>query len=165
MKRTDDDDRDGPAAGRSRRARRAPAASNLHAIADAYSWDERRSEDNRSKHAIAFETAVLVFEDPRQVTAPTETVHGEQRWQTVGMASPGLMLLVIHTRLPSSPDRIHIISARRVTKTERVLFDSVKSGHSRQILGHTAGAGGRAWFGPRGYRRPGFAKRRAGDTE
>lgn len=164
MKRANDDDGDAPAARRPGRPRRAPVATP-HAITDAYSWDERKNEHNRSKHAITFETAVLVFEDPRQVTSPPETIGGEQCWRTVGMASPGLMLLVVHTRRRSSPDQIHIISARRLTKTERLLFDNVKAGHSTQILGHAAESGDRAWFGPRGYRRRAFAKRRPDGAE
>jgi len=164
MKRARDDDHDAPGARRPGRPRRAPVA-DPRAIADAYSWDERRNEQNRSKHSVGFEIAALAFEDPRQITSPPETIGGEQRWQTVGMASPGLMLLVVHTRRRSSPDRIHIISARRLTKTERLLFDNVKSGHAAQILGHAATSAGRAWFGPRGYRRRTFARRRAGTVE
>jgi uncharacterized DUF497 family protein len=164
MKRARDDDDGPPKARRPRQPRRAPVA-DPHAIADAYSWDERQNEKNWSKHSVGFETAVLAFEDPRQITSPPETIGGERRWQTVGMAGPGLMLLVVHTRRRSSPDRIHIISARRLTKTERLLFDDAKAGHSTQILGHAATSDDRGWFGSRGYRRRAFAKQRVDNTE
>lgn len=158
MTRAGDDD-DDPRAGRRPRPRRVPVAAP-HAIAGMYTWDERTHEHNRSKHSIAFETAVLAFEDPRQVTSPPETVGGEQRWQTVGMASPGLMLLVVHTRRAADPDRIYLLSARRVTKAERLLYDNVKGGRSKQVLGHPATPADRAWFGAHGFRRRVFGRRR-----
>ena len=152
----------GPAP-RARRPKRAPPAPDRAAITDAYSWDEHKNEKNHSKHSVTFETATLVFEDPQHVTSPPEATDGEPRWQAVGMAGPGLMLLVIYTpraaALAGSPDRIHILSARRVTKAERRLFETARSARSTQVLGHGATPADRGWFGPRGYRDRVLARR------
>lgn len=41
-----------------------------------FEWDETKSAINLRKHGIAFETAVLVFDDPQQLLLPDRVVDG-----------------------------------------------------------------------------------------
>ena len=50
-----------------------------------FTWDERKNRANQKKHRISFKTAVLVFDDPFQVSVQDREVDGEARWQTIGM--------------------------------------------------------------------------------
>ena len=85
-------------------------------------WDENKNRANRAKHAIAFETAALVFEDPNLITRQDREVEGEQRWQTIGYAKG--VLTVAHTAQASGADEvIRIVSARRATRGERKLYE------------------------------------------
>ena len=87
-----------------------------------FTWDERKNRTNRRKHGISFETAVLVFNDPYQVSALDREVEGELRWQTIGMVKGIQVLLVAHTRLESDDEVIRIISARKATLRERSIY-------------------------------------------
>jgi uncharacterized protein len=162
VSRPDRDDEEGVRASRAPRHRRPAPAPDRAGLGGAYLWDERKNQQNQGKHSIAFEAATRVFEDPLHVTAPIDTA-GEPQWQTVGMASPGLMLLVVHTL--GAPDseggaaRIRILSARVVTKSERQLFETSKAKRSTQVLGHAATPEDRGWFGPGGLRQRALVKR------
>jgi uncharacterized protein len=83
-----------------------------------YTWDPVKNKSNVAKHGVEFETARLVFNDPRSVTEQDREVDGEPRWRTIGMVEGTLMLLVAHLTFDSE-DAIHIISARRATPQER----------------------------------------------
>jgi uncharacterized DUF497 family protein len=43
---------------------------------------------NLFKHAVRFETAVLVFDDPYAITRRDVTFEDEERWITVGAIGP-----------------------------------------------------------------------------
>src|SRR5437773_12153759 len=62
-----------------------------------FEWDEEKSRSNRAKHRVSFETAALVFEDPRAISIQDRIVEGEQRWQTLGLVGGVVVLLVAHT--------------------------------------------------------------------
>jgi uncharacterized DUF497 family protein len=91
-----------------------------------FTWDERKNRANQRKHGISFETAVLVFEDPHQLSTQDREVEGELRWQTLGAVQGKQILLVAHTL--SEPVRdvkeevIRIISARKATLQERSIY-------------------------------------------
>ena len=51
-----------------------------------FSWDEAKNAANQRKHGVSFDAAKLVFDDPLHVTRQDRIEHGEQRWQTLGMA-------------------------------------------------------------------------------
>lgn len=87
-------------------------------------WDERKNRLNRSKHKVSFETALLVFEDPRAVSRPERFEGGEERWQTVGLAGGVVILLVAHLYYQENGDEvIRIISARKATPYERKVYE------------------------------------------
>jgi uncharacterized protein len=89
-----------------------------------FKWDERKNIRNRAKHRVSFETAQLVFDDPRQISMLERIEDHEERWQTIGMASGILLLLVVHTFRGESGDEVtRIISARKATPRERIIYE------------------------------------------
>jgi uncharacterized DUF497 family protein len=88
-----------------------------------FEWDPAKNRSNRAKHGIDFETAQLVFEDPRLVSF-VESVHqGEERWHAIGSIEDVLVIVVVHTyRQQGEEETIRIISARRATRHERKLY-------------------------------------------
>lgn len=86
-------------------------------------WDPAKDAANRAKHGIDFETAQLVFEDPRCVTFVERVVDGEERWHAIGAIEDIIVLVVVHTyREEISDQEIRIISARPATRRERKLY-------------------------------------------
>jgi len=87
-------------------------------------WDRAKNETNQTKHGIDFETAQLVFDDPRCVTFIERVTDGEQRWHAIGSIEDVIVLVVVHTyREVDSEEMIRIISARRATTKERRLYE------------------------------------------
>ena len=89
-----------------------------------FEWDEEKSASNLRKHRISFDTALLVFSDPRHVTIPDREIDGEQRWHTIGLVEDALMLLVVHTVADDEEEEtVRIISARKVIARERRMYE------------------------------------------
>ncbi|TWB22400.1 hypothetical protein FBZ89_10320 [Nitrospirillum amazonense] len=93
-----------------------------------FEWDEAKAVSNYRKHGVTFEMAVLAFDDPFVLTRQDRIEGGELRWQTLGVVTGHLLLLVAHT-LWEEDDQGHaievirIISARRATRTERRQYE------------------------------------------
>jgi uncharacterized DUF497 family protein len=86
-----------------------------------FEWDTRKSEVNCRKHGVSFDEAGSVFLDRFALSGPDpEHSIGESRYVTFGMSSLGRLLAVAHTY---RPDAIRIITARRVTRGERKLYE------------------------------------------
>jgi hypothetical protein len=89
-----------------------------------FSWDVGKSRLNEAKHGVDFETATLVFDDPFHISLMDRVEHGEERWQTVGMANDVMMLLVAHTLWDENGDEVvRVISARKATPGERKRYE------------------------------------------
>jgi uncharacterized DUF497 family protein len=87
-------------------------------------WDKAKNQTNKTKHAIDFETAQLIFDDPFCITFVERVADGEVRWQAIGSIEKIIVLVVAHTyREENSEEVIRIISARRATPKERKLYD------------------------------------------
>jgi uncharacterized DUF497 family protein len=87
-------------------------------------WEERKSRRNLAKHKVSFETAMLVFDDPRAISCLDRIEHGEERWQTLGLAGGIVVLLVAHTYYDEDGEEvIRIISARKATPHERKMYE------------------------------------------
>jgi len=86
-----------------------------------FDWDPAKAASNKRKHGISFEDAMTVFLDPLALTrfAEDSFIH-EERWITLGQARIGGLLMVVHTHVEISADRVYIriISARKPTKNE-----------------------------------------------
>ncbi|MGD0223297.1 MAG: BrnT family toxin [Terriglobia bacterium] len=94
-----------------------------------FEWDEHKNRQNRRKHDIDFETAVLVFDDPYAITQRDWRCEDEERWITVGAIGPGSVLLVVHTFYEENEDEIiRIISPRAAGSHERSAYEKTHSG-------------------------------------
>lgn len=82
-----------------------------------FGWDEQKAASNLSKHAVSFEEARTVFDNPLAVIFDDE-VHSsaEPREIIVGHSSNGRLLMVCFTERSGL---VRIISVRRATKKER----------------------------------------------
>lgn len=90
-----------------------------------FTWDPIKAASNWRKHGISFEEAASVFGDPRHLTEQDRIEGGEYRWQTVGLSSGVVLLLVAHLVYDEDEDGewVRIISARRATKQERRRYE------------------------------------------
>jgi uncharacterized DUF497 family protein len=87
-------------------------------------WDPEKAAANFLKHrGITFEEASSVFLDPLEYTFndPDHSVD-EMRYLTIGVSNRGRLLIVSYTE---RIDKIRIISARRVVRTERKIYEEV----------------------------------------
>lgn len=87
----------------------------------AFEWDESKANENLKKHKVSFQEARTVFNDPFLATYP-DPDHSkiERRFLSIGFASTGKVLVVIHT---DRGENIRIISCRRATKRERKAYE------------------------------------------
>jgi hypothetical protein len=88
-----------------------------------FAWDELKNRGNRRRHGISFDTATQVFLDPLHISCQDRAVEGEERWQTIGMVNGILLILVAYTVVDEKEEIIRIISARRVTRQERIEYE------------------------------------------
>lgn len=90
-----------------------------------FEWDERKNKQNRAKHGVSFDTARLMFDDPRAVSIQDRLDNWEARWQTIGLVGQTVILLVAHTYRDDEADEetIRIISARKATPRERGIYE------------------------------------------
>ncbi|MBZ5502061.1 MAG: BrnT family toxin [Acidobacteriia bacterium] len=89
-----------------------------------FAWDGQKSRRNLAKHHVSFETARLVFDDPRAISRLDRMEDGEERWQTLGLVGGIAVLLVAHTyREEDGEEVMRIISARKATPHERRIYE------------------------------------------
>ena len=86
-----------------------------------FDWDPRKAEINLRKHGVSFDEAGSVFLDPLAISGvdPEHSI-GESRYITFGFSRLGRLLAVSHTYRPGA---IRIITARRVTRGERKIYE------------------------------------------
>ena len=86
-----------------------------------FDWDPNKAASNLRRHNVSFGEAATVFSDPLSTTVP-DPDHSldEDRFITVGLSHRGRLLMVAHTE---RGDRIRIISARELTRTERAQYE------------------------------------------
>ena len=86
-------------------------------------WDPTKSETNKTKHGLDFETAQLVFDDPHCITFVERVTDGEERWHGIGSIENIVLIVVVHPYEAHQPEEIiRIISARPATRHERKLY-------------------------------------------
>ena len=97
-------------------------------VAIQFDWDPAKAASNLRKHGVSFEEAMLIFGDPLALSIPDlPFVAGEERWITIGLAHPALLLLVVHTYIEADAETVYvrIISARKPTRQERRQYEDV----------------------------------------
>ncbi len=86
-----------------------------------FEWDPKKASLNVRDHRITFEEASTVFGDSLAATFPDpDHSVGERRLLTFGMSDQGRLLVVSHTE---RGDVVRIISARRVLRAERRIYE------------------------------------------
>ena len=91
-----------------------------------FEWDLRKNELNKAKHGISFETAESVFLDKYAVYLYDE-IHSsdESRFVVIGKEDTlKTELTVCHCFRGIHEDIIRIISARKATKKECIIYQS-----------------------------------------
>jgi uncharacterized protein len=86
-----------------------------------FEWDLHKAETNLRKHGVSFDEGATVFFDQLALSGP-DPDHSvdESRFITFGISSLGHLLAVSHTYRPGG---LRLISARRVTRAERKLYE------------------------------------------
>ena len=86
-----------------------------------FEWDTAKATANISKHSVSFDEAATVFLDQLALSGPDpDHSVGESRYITFGVSSLGRLLAVSHTYRPNG---VRVISARRVTRLERKVYE------------------------------------------
>ena len=86
-----------------------------------FEWDSKKAASNLRKHAVSFEEAASVFSDVlAAIYQDPDHSARERRYLTIGTSEQGRLL---HIAYADRGERIRIISARKVTKTERDLYE------------------------------------------
>jgi len=88
-----------------------------------FEWDARKNLRNIEKHGLAFEDAIEVFEDRRQLSEPARSVAGEVRVQTIGSVPFGIVFVVHTVRIVDGVEVTRIISARQASRQERKRYE------------------------------------------
>ena|SRR5471030_2525992 len=82
-------------------------------------WNAEKAVSNKRKHGVSFESAALVFGDPRIYEFEEGHDHGEVRHRAIGEAL-GKFLFVTYTSFEEGGEEIvRIISARKAEPKER----------------------------------------------
>ena len=86
-----------------------------------FDWDEAKAASNLVKHGVSFEEAATVFGDPLALTLddPDHSAD-EPRFLTFGVSSRRRVLLVVNMERGRM---LRIISARKATKHERIIYE------------------------------------------
>ena len=84
-----------------------------------YVWDRRKSRSNLTRHGIAFEDAIRLFDGPKLERVDDRFDYGEIRVYAIGVAN-GLEVTVVYTDVSESERRI--ISAWRAERHERAAY-------------------------------------------
>jgi len=86
-----------------------------------FEWDPGKAETNLRKHGVPFTEAGTVFGDDHAITVPDPDHSDEEdRYITIGWSNRRRLLMVSHT---DRDEKIRIISARELTKTERKEYE------------------------------------------
>jgi hypothetical protein len=85
-----------------------------------FEWDSAKAAANLRKHAVRFEEASEVFDDPQALDQP-DAAHPD-RFNIMGhSARPHLLFVVYAVR---SSESIRIVSARPATRHERKAYET-----------------------------------------
>jgi uncharacterized protein len=83
-----------------------------------FTWDENKRQSNLSKHGFDFADAELAFSGATFTYPDDRFAYGEQRLITLGLLGQ-ILVTIAHTE---TNDEIRVISMRRGTKREQLIF-------------------------------------------
>ena len=89
-----------------------------------FEWNKDKEQINIRKHRVTFEQASYVFADPFALNLfDDEHSNYEDRWILLGKSLNEKLLLVVHTfRNNENIEMVRIISARKATRKERLIY-------------------------------------------
>ena len=86
-----------------------------------FEWDPEKAESNVRRHGVSFEEASTAFNDDLLLTFnDPDHSEGEMRLLAFGTSAFGKPVAVSFTE---RGDRIRLISARRMTSRERIIYE------------------------------------------
>ena len=83
-----------------------------------FTWKEVKRKANLGAHGLDFRDVTKVFEGPTFTFEDDRFDYSEQRFVTLGLLN-GIPVSIVHTE---TADHIHVISFRKATKNEQILF-------------------------------------------
>lgn len=87
-----------------------------------FEWDENKNEINKKKHGISFEDVESVFSDFSAIIFDDpDHSETEERFLIIGMSLRIGICIVSHC-YRNNENIIRIISARKATKNERMIY-------------------------------------------
>ncbi len=84
-----------------------------------FEWDEKKSQQNLSKHGLSFHDAETVFTGPCMTFADERFDYGEERFVTLGKLA-GRLVVIAHTQ---RDEKTRIISMRKANSHERKHYE------------------------------------------
>jgi uncharacterized DUF497 family protein len=85
-------------------------------------WDEAKNRENVRKHRVSFQEAATAFYDERALLlGDPDHSDEEDRFILLGLSATLRLLVVCHS-YRGSDDAVRIISARKATKPEAVVY-------------------------------------------
>jgi uncharacterized DUF497 family protein len=89
-----------------------------------FEWHPAKAASNLLKHGVSFEEAASVFDDVlAAIYENPDHSTSENRYLIIGTSALGRLLMIAYA---DRRERIRIISARKVTKRERELYEEEK---------------------------------------
>ncbi|MDL2216296.1 BrnT family toxin [Desulfovibrio sp. OttesenSCG-928-M14] len=86
-----------------------------------FEWDENKNRLNKAKHGVSFNVAARVFADPDRLERYDQAHSAdEDRWITIGMVSP-VVLMVVYTEREGQKT-LRLISARQANEQEQKAY-------------------------------------------
>ena len=96
-----------------------------------FEWDDWKAARNLMKHGVDFEEAITVFDDELMLDFDDpEHSWNEPRAIRIGCSIESRILLVVYTHRVRDEglERDRIISARKATPAERIVYEAQRKG-------------------------------------
>ena len=88
-----------------------------------FTWDIKKAISNKIKHGVSFEEAQTVFSDSEALLIyDPDHSGGEDRFLILGLSAVPRLLIVCHC-YRENDEQIRIISARKATKKESIIYE------------------------------------------
>lgn len=84
-----------------------------------FAWDENKARTNERDHGVTFQEAAEAFFDPFYQSGDASR-NDESRQFIIGYSTTLRLLLVVYVERET---RVRLISARRATRQERMLYE------------------------------------------
>ena len=91
-----------------------------------FTWDENKNFINLAKHSVDFiEASTVFFDEDALIISDDEHSIEEERYVLIGLSTKGNVLVVCHC-YRKNDEEIRIISSRKATKNESIVYERRK---------------------------------------